>query len=175
VPKGWQGSWANQGFYREVAVCSRDWLRPYTRAFQDGIVDSERRTQFLAIAPRDGAPDDGDGDGPRSAHVHGSDLLVRVVTAGAGDFPGGLRDGRDVFVQLLDGGVALHGEDGASEGFSTGDCFVVLGDESERWHSPDGFTALVVQAGAPADFRDAVQSGPRSVSESDNQDSCRIS
>ena len=78
-----------------------------------------------------------------------------MVTAGAGDSPGSFRDGRDVFVQLLDGGVALHGEDGASEEFSAGDCFVVLGDASERWHSPDGFTALVVQAGAPADFRDA--------------------
>ena len=56
LPKGWQGSWANPGFYREVAVCSRDWLRPYTRTFQDGIVDPERRTEFLAIEPRGASP-----------------------------------------------------------------------------------------------------------------------
>jgi uncharacterized cupin superfamily protein len=157
IPKGWQGSWANPGFYREVAVCSRDWLRPYTRTLQDGIVDPERRTEFLAIDPRDASPGAGasDGDAPRSAHVHGSDLLVRVVTADAGDSTGSFRDGRDVFVQLLDGDVALHGEDGATEEFSTGDCFVVSGDASERWHSPGGFTAVIVQAGAPADFRDA--------------------
>jgi uncharacterized cupin superfamily protein len=157
IPKGWQGSWANEGLYREVAVCSRDWLRPYTRTFQDGIIDSERRTEFLAIDPGRGAPAAGasDGDGLRSAHVHGSDLLVRVVTADAGDSPGGFRDGRDVFVQLLDGLVALGGEGGASEEFAAGDCFIVSGDASEPWRSPDGFRALVVQAGAPADFRDA--------------------
>lgn len=157
LPKGWQGSWANPGFYREVAVCSRDWLRPYTRTFQDGIVDSDRRTEVLAIEPRGAVPGVGarDGDGTRSAHVHGSDLLVRVVTAAAGDVRGSFRDARDVFVQLVDGGVVLHGEDGVSEEFSTGDCFVVSGQASERWDSPDGFTALVVQAGAPADFRDA--------------------
>jgi uncharacterized cupin superfamily protein len=149
IPKGWQGSWANEGFYRELAVCSRDWLRPYTRTFQDGIVDSARRTAFLAIDPRArGAA------GLHSSHLHGSDLLVRVLSVDAGEPPESFRDGRDVFVQLLDGAVDLVGDDGVSEAFFAGDCVIVSGDASERWESPHGFSALVVQAGAPADFRD---------------------
>src|SRR5262249_41604495 len=149
IPKGWQGSWANVGHYREVAVCSRDWLRPYTRTFHGGIVDSERRTEVLALDARDASAGDrvSPGPGPVSAHVHGSDLLVRVVTADGGDFTDGFRAGRDVFVQLLDGDVALSREDAGRQKFSTGDCFIVSGDGGERWLSPDGFTALVVQAG----------------------------
>lgn len=159
IPKGWQGSWANEGFYREIAVCSRDWLRPYTRTFQDGIVDPARRTEFLAIDPREVSSDARapNGSRPRSAHVHGSDLLVRVVTADAGDSPGSFRDGRDLFVQLVAGNVTLHDENGDSEEFAAGDCFIVCGDASECWHSADGFRALVVQAGVPADYRDAAE------------------
>jgi len=159
IPKGWQGSWANEGFYREVAVCSRDWLRPYTRTFQDGIVDPERRTTFLAVDPRDVSLDAGSAHaaGPRSAHVHGGDLLVRVVEDDCGDWPSSFRDDRDVFVQLIDGTVVLRDDDGDSETFAAGDCFIVFGGASERWHSPDGYEALLVQAGVAADFRDAAE------------------
>ncbi len=156
IPKGWQGSWANEGLYREVAVCSRDWLRPYTRTFQDGIVDPERRTTFLAVDPRGVSPEAGASHAaePRSAHVHGGDLLVRVVEDDAGDWSSSFRDDRDVFVQLIRGDVVLR-DDGYSEKFAAGDCFIVFGHASERWRSPNGYKALLVQAGVPADFRDA--------------------
>ena len=49
----------------------------------------------------------------------------------------------------------LTGDDGAREEFVAGDCLIVSGDARERWDSPDGFEALVVQAGVPADFRGA--------------------
>ena len=158
IPKGWQGSWANEGFYREVAVCSRDWLREYTREFQDGIVDPERRREFLAIDTRAATPslDDGaNGAGPRSAHVHGSDLLVRLIAGEAGTALDSWRGDRDAFVQLIDGRIMVTGDDGAREEFVAGDCLIVSGDARERWDSPNGFEALVVQAGVPADFRGA--------------------
>lgn len=157
VPKGWQGSWANEGFYREVAVCSRDWLRPYTRTFQDGIADSQRRTTFLAVDHRGVSLDAGASGvaGPRSAHVHGGDLLVRVIEGEAGDWPGSFREDRDVFVQLIEGNVVLRDDDGDGETFAAGDCFIVSGHGGERWHSPDGYEALIVQAGVAGDFRDA--------------------
>jgi uncharacterized cupin superfamily protein len=159
VPKGWEGSWANEGFYREVAVCSRDWLRPYSRTFQDGIVDARRRTEFLAIDPRAAAAGLAAADGtlavaPRSTHVHGSDLLIRVVAADGAGSPDAFRLGRDAFVQMLEGSVAVRGEDGAGEEFVTGDCFVASGGAGERWQSQDGYAALVVEAGVPADYRD---------------------
>ena len=157
IPKGWEGSWANEGFYREVAVCSRDWLRPYSRTFQDGIVDARRRTEFLAIEPRAAAAGPAaDGSltsASRSVHLHGSDLLIRVVASDGNGSPDTFRLGRDLFVQLLEGSVALRDENGAGEEFGAGDCFVVSGSTSEPWQSPDGYVALVVQAGVPADYR----------------------
>jgi uncharacterized cupin superfamily protein len=158
IPKGWQGSWANEGLYREVAVCSRDWLRQYTREFQSGIVDPERRSEFLAIETRTATPPRGDsanGAGPHSTHVHGSDLLVRLIAAEAGTSLDDFRGDRDAFVQVIDGRVVLTGDDGAREEFVAGDCLIVSGDARERWDSRDGLQALVVQAGAPADFRGA--------------------
>jgi uncharacterized cupin superfamily protein len=151
IPKGWEGSWANEGLYREVAVCSRGWLRPYSRTFQDGIADAGRRTEFLAIDPRVAATELGSRYG--SVHIHGSDLQVRVVAADHNGSVETFRDGRDVFVHLLEGAVALRGEDGAQEQFAAGDCFIVIGEGSSEWQSADGYLALVVQAGAPGDFR----------------------
>jgi uncharacterized cupin superfamily protein len=157
VPKGWQGSWANEGFYREVAVCSRDWLLPYERMFQEGIVDAERRKTFLPVDPRSAhtelgsvAPLSSAGDGVRgfsTRHILGSDLLIRVVACEGESSPTTFGLGRDVFVQVLDGGVALVGESGAREHFAREDCFVLSRDFGGSWQPSEDFVAVLVEAG----------------------------
>lgn len=150
VPKGWQGIWTSEGYYREIAVCPRDWLVPYTRTFADGILDDERRDSVLAIDPASArerlAPTSG--GWPRAAHIQGSDLHIRLVAGGGEHAVRARFEAADTFLQVLAGGVVLTGSDGSQESFGPGEFVIVPAGSTGTWDVAPDFEGLAVSAGA---------------------------
>jgi uncharacterized cupin superfamily protein len=149
VPKGWQGTWTSEGYYREIAVCPRDWLVPYTRTFADGAIDAERRNRVLAIDPAQARERlvETSGGWPRAAHIQGSDLLVRLV-AGNGEHAARARfDAGDTFVQVLEGGIVLTGSDGSQESFGPGEFVIVPAGSTGSWDIAADFMGIAVSGG----------------------------
>jgi uncharacterized cupin superfamily protein len=153
VPKGWKGTWTSDGFFREIAVCAKDWLSPYDRGFADAILDGRRRDTVLTIDParqHERLERPGNGGWPQSAHIQGSDLLVRLV-AGAGDTPVGVTlSPADTFVQVIDGAILLVGADGDRQAFGAGQFVVVPQDFSGSWEIGPEFVGVAVSAGVRA-------------------------
>jgi uncharacterized cupin superfamily protein len=153
VPKGWQGTWTSEGFFREIAVCSKDWLSAYDRTLVDGTFDARRRDTVLTIDPaqaRDRLEAPGKGGWPRSAHIQGSDLLVRLV-AGAGDSPARvILDQADTFVQVIDGAISLVAADGGRQTFGEGEFVVVPRAFSGSCEVEPEFVGVAVTAGVRA-------------------------
>ncbi len=149
VPKGWQGTWTSRGYYREIAVCPRDWLVPYTRTFADGIVDAERRDTVLVIDPTQARERlvASSGGWPRSAHLQGSDLLVRLVAGSGAQVVRTRFDGGDTFVQVLEGGIVLTGSDGSQQSFGPREFVIVPAGSTGSWEIAPDFVGLAVSAG----------------------------
>ena len=153
VPKGWQGTWTSEGFFREIAGVFEGLavpVRPDPRRWNPRC---GRRDTVLTIDPaqaRDRLEAPGEGGWPRSAHIQGSDLLVRLV-AGAGDWPVRVTlDAADTFVQVLDGAISLVGADGGRQTFGAGEFVVVPRAFSGSCEVEPEFAGVAVSAGVRA-------------------------
>jgi uncharacterized cupin superfamily protein len=133
IPKGWQGTWDSGPSYREVAVCSRDWLSPYDTAMRRDAIDPGRRDTVVSSDVED----------LRRARILGNDMVVQLHSAESE-----LR--QDAFVHVISGGVTITEDGGAGETFGPDDCFVLSRDFRGAWQPTAEYVGLVVTDGAAA-------------------------